>query len=102
MAYYAAFEIDTSNGRAHKEKITVRSNEDQRVYISGYTYDSQHIRNGACDNYTMESYMYFTHSQTNQWYWPLYGENHTPALKMKKGSSVTVELHAYWAPEDLL
>ena len=73
MTYFAAFEVDTSSGDVHKETIKITSSEAQRIYISGYTYDPQHIRNGACDNYNSESYMYFTHSRTSAWYWPFFG-----------------------------
>jgi hypothetical protein len=33
----------------HEETVTIRSEEAQTVYISAYTYDTQHIRNGGCD-----------------------------------------------------
>lgn len=48
LSHYAAFEVDTPD--VHYETITISSDVDQMVYISAYTYDSQHIRNGFCYN----------------------------------------------------
>ena len=48
MTYFAAFDVDTPE--EHEEIIDITSSEAQRVYISAYTYDPQHIRNGECDN----------------------------------------------------
>lgn len=45
-SHYAAFEVATPE--THTENITISSDVDQMVYISAYTYDSQHIRNGLC------------------------------------------------------
>ena len=45
-SHYAAFEVATPE--LHTENITISSDVDQMVYISAYTYDSQHIRNGLC------------------------------------------------------
>jgi len=50
QSHYAAFEVDTTE--VHVEDIIIRSDSEQMVYISAYTYDSQHIRNGDCYDYS--------------------------------------------------
>ena len=45
MAFFADFET----GNQVVEDLVLTSEVDQRVYVSAYTYDSQHIRNGECD-----------------------------------------------------
>lgn len=70
-AHYAAFGVDTpkysddpgADENLHKEDITISSDKDQMVYISAYTYDSQHIRNGDCwsDEALKAKQLWFTH-----------------------------------------
>jgi len=42
MSYFALFDI---NGKFEK-RVEMTSDEEQTVYISAYSYNSQHIRNG--------------------------------------------------------
>jgi len=44
MTYFAAFNVATPE--AITEEMHIVSDQDQTVYISAYTYNSQHIRNG--------------------------------------------------------
>ncbi len=44
MNYYAAFET----GPSVRETLVVTSPVAQTIYVSAYTYDIQHIRNGQC------------------------------------------------------
>ena len=48
MTYYAAFDVVAEVEQS--ETFWITSDQDQMVYISAYTYNSQHIDNGACDN----------------------------------------------------
>lgn len=63
MTYYAAFDIETPFNMRHRDTIKIRSLERQTVYISVYTYDSQHIRNGECDNYSEQSELVWKHEK---------------------------------------
>lgn len=47
LDYHAFFDVDTSAGPV-TETVRIRTEIDQEVFISGYTYDSQHLRNGEC------------------------------------------------------
>ena len=47
LNYHAFFDVETPDGQI-EETIKIRSEVDQEVFISGYTYDGQHLRNGAC------------------------------------------------------
>ncbi len=42
MSYFALFDI---NGK-FDSRVEMKSEEEQTVYISAYSYNSQHIRNG--------------------------------------------------------
>lgn len=97
MTYYALFEVEG----VHEERITFKSDVDQTVYISAYTYDSQHIRNGQCDDHSEGSYFYFRHDKSDDWLYPMYGYSHHMPYEMKAGETLGATLQAFWAATDL-
>lgn len=67
----------------HYEDITIQSDTDQMVYISAYTYDSQHIRNGACydEAAIKQQELWLIHDKAERWHslkW--YNYAHTPGV----------------------
>lgn len=101
MTYFAAFNVDTPGTEMRTEKMSFVSEVDQTVYISAYTYDPQHIRNGDCGGTSGGSYMYFIDYKTNEWLYPMWGNNHVRPLEMAAGEEISAKLEVYWAPGDL-
>ena len=100
LTYYAAFEVETPEQL--NRRFTFESDDDQTVYISAYTYDDQHVRNGGCTNYSQNSFMYFTHDKTYEWLYPMYGYSHFEPLEMKAGQKLDADLQVYWSDSDLM
>lgn len=82
--------------------MTIESKDAQTVYISVYTYDSQHIRNGACDNFSSNSQVTFTHERWNTRLNVLWGQNHADPVKMSAGEKFNIDVKAMWSDEDLM
>ena len=100
MTYFARFDVETPE--EIEERMTFISPVDQTVYISAYTYDTQHIRNGACDQTQEGSYLYFIDDKTNEWIYPFWGYNHVQPINMKAGERIGGRLQAYWVEGDLM
>ena len=60
--------------------IKITSDVDQTVYISAYTYDAQHIRNGGCGESSYDSYIRFSNNKTSEVLRPHLGYNHFEPL----------------------
>ena len=48
--------LEVERGVEHTDKLTVKSDVEQTIYMSAYLYDSQHTRNGDCHDYDGDSY----------------------------------------------
>lgn len=59
QTYWAMF--DVAAGVEHTEDLHVKSDIAQTIYISGYTYNNQHIGNADCIDFTGNSYLKITH-----------------------------------------
>ena len=88
MTYYAIFDVNTED--YHHEIVTIESDQEQTVYISVYTYDSQHSDNSECENFRGESHMFFTHDRTNEYYEPMWGDSNAKLLDMQAGEKLKV------------
>lgn len=100
MTYFAKFNVFTPMKKI--EKMSIVSNQDQTVYISAYTYNSQHIRNGECGLSKEFSIMKFWNDKTKEWIYPMYDNNHVEPIEMKAGEVIAGILEYYWAPGSLV
>lgn len=60
------------------------------VYISGYTYNSQHIDNGECDDKSEGVALWLKHDRLNEWLYLSGGQAHAPPLEMSAGETLKV------------
>ena len=97
--------MDLEKGIEHIEKITITSKVAQKVYISAYVYNDQHVRNGGCseEKYRKKSEMWMYNSRLGpNWNSFKHGAFHAQAIDMAAGESMMIEMSVKFAKEDLL
>ena len=84
--YWAEFDVDTSNGE-RKEVITIKSEVEQEIFISGYTYDAQHLKSSACYSKSSEQKLAFENDRIG--YHELWnGHAHADGIIMAAGEEL--------------
>ena len=95
--------LEVERGVDHVDKITVKSDVDQTVYMSAYVYDTQHTRNGGCADYMGDSSAWMISSDIdNEWYYFLHGDAHYKAVEMKAGQQIDLDIYIKFTKENLL
>lgn len=100
QTYWAAFELP--DDEQHNETLTITSQVAQTLYVSAYTYDGQHIGNGACIDNLGSSSLWFYLPKIGSWqgiWWT--GNTHFGAIEVDAGESFEIHADVKFSHDDL-
>lgn len=100
MSYFAQLNLDYDV--LYEDKVVLKSNVAQTVYVSAYTYDMQHIGNGNCGDNRDGSSAYIKSNIDNTWRDFDYMSQHYDAVEMYAGQEMEFDFYVEFKAKNLL